>query len=134
MKIQIELNSIAEFMQLDSVREALIAAQVQTKAEAKKAMTEGDWTPGGGSVDDSLPQEEKQAAPPLKPITPIVPTTAPHYTHDDLAKAAITLMDKGKQPELLELLREFGVQAIPMLSGGSIRQFAVRLREMGADI
>lgn len=63
-----------------------------------------------------------------------VPTTTISYTHDDLAKAAITLMDAGKQPELLGLLQEFNVQAVPMLKEDQIGAFALKLRELGAKI
>ena len=84
----------------------------------------------------ALPQEVPQqiAVHEVQKVQAAVPTTAPSYTHDDLAKAAITLMDAGKQPQLLSLLGEFGVQAVPQLPADKLGDFAFRLREMGAEI
>lgn len=78
--------------------------------------------------------EKETVAKPQKTENKTVPTTAISYTHDDLAKAAITLMDAGKQPELLGLLQEFNVQAVPMLKEDQIGPFALKLRELGAKI
>lgn len=133
------LNLSAEVMQKlmdDGTLAKILKACTYGKEDkcSKTAMPEGNWTPGGGSVDDSTPKEITAQADTQTPSATVVPTIAQSYTHDDLAKAAITLMDKGMQPELLELLSEFGVQAIPMLPQDSLGQFAVRLREMGANI
>ena len=63
-----------------------------------------------------------------------VPTTAKTYTLDELSRAAMTLMDMGKQEQLLGVLGEFGVPAMPSLSKEQYPAFANRLRELGADI
>lgn len=78
--------------------------------------------------------EKETVAEPQQTENKTVPTTTISYTHDDLAKAAITLMDAGKQPELLGLLQEFNVQAVPMLKEDQIGPFALKLRELGAKI
>ena len=64
------------------------------------------------------------------PVTP----TAPSYTLDDLTRAAIPLMDSGKQPELLQLIRSFGVEALPSLQPEQYGAFATALRGLGAQI
>lgn len=63
-----------------------------------------------------------------------VPTTTAAYTLDDLARAAMPLMDAGRQADLQQLLRLFGVEALPALQPGQYGAFATKLREMGAQI
>lgn len=67
------------------------------------------------------------------PVTP-VSTTVREYALDDLASAAMTLMDKGMQPQLQELLRSFGVEAMPQLPKEQYGAFATVLRGLGAQI
>ena len=78
-------------------------------------------------------------APAQQPIAPVpapaaVPTAAASYTLDDLARAAMPLMDAGRQAELQQLLQLFGVEALPALQPGQYGAFATKLREMGAQI
>lgn len=76
------------------------------------------------------PAGQAPATPPVQPV----PTTAPSYTLDDLTRAAIPLMDSGKQPELLQLIRSFGVDAMPSLPQAQYGAFATALRGLGAQI
>lgn len=73
------------------------------------------------------------AAIPKAPASTI-PTTAVSYTIDDLARAAMTLMDSGRQGELQKLLAGFGVEALPQLPQAQYGAFATQLRERGAKI
>ena len=77
-----------------------------------------------------------QPAAPAKPAQPAaaVPTAQSSYTLDDLARAGMTLMDSGRQGDLLQLLARFGVDAIPALPQAQYGAFATALREMGAQI
>ena len=68
------------------------------------------------------------------PVQTPVPTTTATYTPDDLARAAFTLMDSGRQQELIGLLQQFGVNAIPELKPEQYGAFATALRGMGAQI
>lgn len=77
-------------------------------------------------------QQPAYTAPPAAPVP--VPTTAPSYTLDDLTRAAIPLMDSGKQPALLQLLKDFGVEALPTLQPEQYGAFATALRGLGAQI
>lgn len=63
-----------------------------------------------------------------------VPTAAPSYQIADLARAAATLMDAGKQPQLLDLLKQFNVQTLGQLKPEQFGQFATALRKMGAKL
>ena len=76
------------------------------------------------------------AAVPTAPVTPApaVPTSAHTYTPDELAKAAMPLMDAGKQQELIGLVHQFGASSIPELRPEQYGAFATALRGMGAQI
>lgn len=83
-----------------------------------------------------VPVETPQAIPVETPtVAPTnIPTAEVSYTVDDLSKAAMGLMDLGKQPELMALLSEFGVQSLPELDKARYGEFATKLRTFGAQI
>lgn len=81
----------------------------------------------------AVPTTPVQAAP-VAPVQATVPTTSVTYTPDDLARAAFALMDSGRQQELIGLLQQFGVNAIPELKPEQFGAFATALRGMGAQI
>lgn len=70
---------------------------------------------------------------PAAPAAP-VPITQVSYKPDDLARAAMSLMDSGRQPDLIALLGQFGVVSIPDLRPEQYGAFATALRGMGAQI
>ena len=74
----------------------------------------------------------QQQAAPVQPAP--VQTSTISYTLDDLARAAMTLMDSGKQAELQQLLAQFGVEALPVLPPQHYGAFATALRGLGAQI
>lgn len=85
-----------------------------------------DSVPVASKVNDVSKEES---------VAPTVPTSAKAYTRDELSMAAIGLMDLGKQAELINLLNvEFKVRSIQDLPKDSYPAFAVRLRELGANI
>lgn len=101
------------------------------------------------AVAPSIPVTPTQQPVPMAPVTqpaapvpaapvqqaPVpVPTSTPSYTGDDLAKAAISLMDAGRQNELIVLLQQFGVTSVPNLQPAQYGAFATALRGMGAQI
>jgi len=63
-----------------------------------------------------------------------VQTTTPRYTMDDLAGAAVPLMESGRQADLLNLLAQFGVESLPALPKEQYGAFATALRGLGAQI
>lgn len=71
---------------------------------------------------------------PAAPAQQAVPTTAPSYTREDLSRAAITLMDKGQQAQLQQLVQSFGVNSLMELPPEQYGNFATALRGMGAEI
>lgn len=82
----------------------------------------------------AAPTAPAQTAAPVAPTQPAVPTSSVTYTPDDLARAAFALMDSGRQRELIGLLQQFGVNAIPELKPDQFGAFATALRGMGAQI
>lgn len=73
------------------------------------------------------------AAVPVSP-TGAVPVNVPSYNMDDLTRAAMTLMDAGKQSDLQALLASFGVESLPQLPPEQYGAFATGMRGMGAKI
>lgn len=71
---------------------------------------------------------------PVAQATATVPTSTHTYTPDELAKAAMPLMDAGKQQELIGLVHQFGASSIPELRPEQYGAFATALRGMGAQI
>lgn len=76
-------------------------------------------------------QETPQAP---QPQQPAVQTSVPTYTREELSKAAMLLMDKGMQTQLMQLIQSFGVQSLVELPPEQYGNFATGLRGMGAQI
>ena len=68
------------------------------------------------------------------PAAQTVPTAAPQYTLDMIAKAGTALIDAGKMAELSALLAKYGVEALTTLDPAHYGAFAAELRAMGASI
>ena len=71
---------------------------------------------------------------PVNSAPTVVPTAAPTYTLDMLAKAGTALVDAGKMPELMALLNRFGVEALTSLKPEMYGAMAFELRNLGAQI
>lgn len=82
-------------------------------------------------VQQSVPIQ--QAPPAVQQVTN-VPVTEQSYTIDQLAVASTSLMDAGKRTDLINLLNQFGVQALTALPKAQYGAFATALRAMGAKI
>ena len=85
------------------------------------------------TAQDAVPQAPAPTVVAAQPAAS-VPTSQASYTLDDLARAGMTLMDSGRQGDLLQLLARFGVDALPALPTAQYSAFAMALREMGAQI
>lgn len=74
---------------------------------------------------------------PVVPVAPMpVPTTAvaQTYTIEQLQVAAAGLSSMGKMPQVMGILQQFGIQAMTELPLERYGEFAVALREAGAQI
>lgn len=73
-------------------------------------------------------------APAGQSVAPTVPTTEHTYTRDELSRAAMTLMDKGMQVQLQQLIQSYGVASLVDLPADQYGNFATALRGLGAQI
>lgn len=96
--------------------------------------------------------EAPTATPPAAPVaaaptaaTPIpapaeapapAPAQAPTkvYTFDDITAAGSQLLEQGRMPQLMELLKGYGVQAVTQLKPEQYADVAAGLRGLGAKI
>lgn len=56
------------------------------------------------------------------------------YTADDLSRAGAALIDQGKMPQLIEILKKHGVQAITQLKPEQYGAVATELNAIGANL
>ncbi len=83
------------------------------------------------NVQTSVPVQNAQTAQ-SQPVS--VPTSQHTYSMDELARAAMTLMDKGGMAELQQLLAKYGCETLQQLPQEQYGSFATALRGMGAQI
>lgn len=149
VKATIDAGTLAAFCgTLIQTHEAEAKTAEAFTAEARKAQPVTSVAPAASEpAQTALPDAQPTSpvapvapaapeAPPIAPETtmPAVPTQSVSYTHDDLAKAGVKLIEQGKQKQLIALLAEFKVQSVPELPQEQLGAFALRLREMGAQI
>ena len=68
------------------------------------------------------------------PAASAVPTGAPTYTLEMIARAGTALVDAGKMDALCGLLAKYGVEALTALDPAQYGNFANDLRALGAQI
>ncbi|WP_405761490.1 hypothetical protein [Anaerovibrio slackiae] len=68
------------------------------------------------------------------PVASAVPTGAPTYTLEMIARAGTALVDAGKMDALCGLLAKYGVEALTALDPAQYGNFANDLRALGAQI
>lgn len=61
-------------------------------------------------------------------------TAAPVIDLDTISRAGAALIDQGKTPDVLALLRQFGVPAVNLLDPSQYPAFAEGLKALGASI
>ncbi|MBU8568852.1 hypothetical protein KM914_21025 [Virgibacillus pantothenticus] len=105
----------------------------QAPAQQEQPAVPVQQQPRGVPVAQQQEAQVQQQAP-VQQSQGAVPTSEQTYTMDHLARAASQLMDAGKQAELVQLLGQFGVQALTALPQEQYGTFATKLREMGAKI
>ena len=69
-----------------------------------------------------------------QPVQQAVPTTAKTYTLEDLQRASGALVQAGKIQQLQGLLQQFNSVSLAHLPQEQFGAFALKLRELGADI
>ena len=82
----------------------------------------------------TVPVTKSDVQEPAPQSAAAVQTSTIAYKLDDLARAAMQLMDSGRQGELQQMLATFGVSSLPELPEEKYGAFATALREKGAQI
>ena len=82
----------------------------------------------------AMPAPVVPLAQPVEPTAPAVPTAAPQYTLEMIAKAGTALVDAGKMDDLCNLLAKYNVDALTSLNPAQYGAFATELRALGAQI
>ena len=80
------------------------------------------------------PVEPTAPTQPVTPTTPAVPVSEKTYTLEDIQRASAALVQGGKIAQLQALLQQFNAISLAHLSQDNFGAFALKLRELGADI
>ena len=138
MQITVTFNSLNE---LKAFTEKVLVGDTGSSVDLRAATEEPDQQTPVQKMPTAPSAPTAPAAPaaPTAPVAPAapaapVPTTQVSYKPDDLARAAMSLMDSGRQPDLISLLGQFGVVSIPDLRPEQYGAFATALRGLGAQI
>lgn len=138
MQITVTFNSLNE---LKAFTEKVLVGDTGSSVDLRAATEEPDQQTPVQKMPTApaAPTAPATPAAPTAPVAPAapaapVPTTQVSYKPDDLARAAMSLMDSGRQPDLIALLGQFGVVSIPDLRPEQYGAFATALRGMGAQI
>ena len=124
-----EMKAVARELLKDELRESQGVAGQRPTAPVTPAAP----VPPAPAAAPAAPTAPTQNAP-TAPAAPAVPTSVPSYTRDDLSRAAMTLMDKGMQTQLQQLIQSYGVNSLVELPQDQYGNFATALRGMGAQI
>lgn len=131
-----DLKEFAEKL-LETKQETAVQSNAVANKVAEKVATPVQAVPTAPITQAAptvAPVQQPAPVTPVQPPVTAVPTTERTYTLDELANAAMTLMDKGMQAQLQELLSGYGVEALPALPKDQYGNFATALRGMGANI
>ncbi len=134
MKITITVPDLAEAIK-DLAAALIFSKDSITKGNVCEEDSYKKHTVETQKVNNDLstsPEVQPSAAEP--PAAHVVPTSAPKYTLDMIAKAGTALIDTGKINELTALLAKYGVDALTSLNPDYYGTFASELRALGAQI
>lgn len=87
-------------------------------------------------VEPVAPTQPVTPVTPVEPVTPTtqVPVSEKTYTLEDIQRASAALVQGGKIAQLQALLQQFNAISLAHLSQDNFGAFALKLRELGADI
>ena len=98
-----------------------------------------DIVPPVTPVEPVAPVTPVEPVAPVTPVEPTAPTTQvpvseKTYTLEDIQRASAALVQGGKIAQLQALLQQFNAISLAHLSQDNFGAFALKLRELGADI
>ena len=110
-------------------------AKAEKQTEAKDAAQQAPVNPMQATGAPLSATPAQTVAPVANvPVASAVPTGAPTYTLDMIARAGAALVDAGKMDALCGLLAKYGVDALTALDPAQYGNFANDLRALGATI
>ena len=110
-------------------------AKAEKQTEAKDAAQQAPVNPMQATGAPLSATPAQTVAPVANaPVASAVPTGAPTYTLDMIARAGAALVDAGKMDALCGLLAKYGVEALTALDPAQYGNFANDLRALGAQI
>ena len=110
-------------------------AKAEKQTEAKDAAQQAPVNPMQATGAPLSATPAQTVAPVANvPVASAVPTEAPTYTLDMIARAGAVLVDAGKMDALCGLLAKYGVEALTALDPAQYGNFANDLRALGAQI
>lgn len=152
-KITVEIPGLAEA--ISNLAAALSTGQVHTVCNQHG--TNNHHIENVGTVNMDIPVVKENPTTEAAPVQTaqtsdtVAPTTAPDpapatvvttapaaqgksYTVDDLSRAGATLIDQGKMPQLIDLLKKYGVQAVTQLDASQYPAFVEDMKALGAAL
>lgn len=143
------INNLADALKSRAVAapvapDAKIEPPATYNAPAPEAPVQAAETPAA-PVTTATPTPAPAAAPTVAAPTPApapapveapapAPAPAKVYTFEDITAAGSQLLELGKMPQLTELLKGYGVQAVTQLRPDQYADVAAGLRDLGARI
>ena len=143
IKVTVEVPGLPEA--LNALAGALSALPVtsftQNGANNQQIENAGTVNIGGSTVENPMPpaadpSTTANAEAASVAQTGLVMGSSPSksYTVDDLSRAGATLIDQGKMPQLLELLKKYGARAVTQLDPGTYPAFVEEMKALGAKL
>lgn len=114
-------------------------AEPQAQAPVNVPPVNNATPPVNQAAPQFVPTAQTPTAAPVAqaPVTQApnsVPTAAPQYTLEMIAKAGTALVDAGKTAEVSALLARYGVEVLTALDPAMYGSIAMELRALGAQI
>lgn len=131
INIKLSIDGIYEIAEAVALLGSAIGAK-KNMTNTLKALDEITEKAKSKKEDEITPQKLKEIK--VEEEIPVVPTTTKEYTIDELSRAGAMLMDMGLMGKLVEILNSFGVAALTDLPKTKYGEFAMKMRELGADI
>lgn len=129
------INNLAVALANGNTVPAEKPAKAEKQTEAKDAAQQAPVNPMQATGAPLSATPAQTVAPVANvPVASAVPTGAPTYTLDMIARAGAVLVDAGKMDALCGLLAKYGVEALTALDPAQYGNFANDLRALGAQI
>ena len=129
------INNLAVALANGNTVPAEKPAKAEKQTEAKDAAQQAPVNPMQATGAPLSATPAQTVAPVANvPVASAVPTGAPTYTLDMIARAGAALVDAGKMDALCGLLAKYGVEALTALDPAQYGNFANDLRALGAQI